>query len=274
MMFGENIRAYRAKLNLTQEQLGEKIGVSAQAVSKWENDNALPDTALLPDLADALAVSVDALFGRRAASEGDAIRALYDYFAAQKEIDFPMIWEMLYHAHMITWSGFEPFDPSLPTKHSRCQYFRDDGFCHAVYGDDHAVLVAAPKPAGGWADIFTDNAAIVTMLAALADTDTRRALRWLGQHTSGYRFLFPVLMRDAAIPPEAEEKVRENLLAMKLLSAMPIVIDGEEQMTYHYWAKPQFAVIWLLLEDFAQEKWFNYQTNAQSGPLLRRNEDA
>lgn len=38
MKLGENIRLYRTKLNLTQEALGEKVGVSAQAVSKWESE--------------------------------------------------------------------------------------------------------------------------------------------------------------------------------------------------------------------------------------------
>ena len=61
---GENIAALRKKNNMTQEALAAEIGVSAQAVSKWENGTNLPDIQLLPVLADVFGVSIDALYGR------------------------------------------------------------------------------------------------------------------------------------------------------------------------------------------------------------------
>ena len=44
---GENIRRHRHALGLTQEQLGEKLGVSYQAISRWENGTAYPDIEFL-----------------------------------------------------------------------------------------------------------------------------------------------------------------------------------------------------------------------------------
>jgi len=60
---GKRIAALRKSKGLTQEQLAEKVGVSAQAVSKWENDVSCPDITLLPLLADLFDVSVDELLG-------------------------------------------------------------------------------------------------------------------------------------------------------------------------------------------------------------------
>ena len=60
---GKRIAALRKEKGLTQEQLAEKVGVSAQAVSKWENDVSCPDITLLPLLADLLGVTVDELLG-------------------------------------------------------------------------------------------------------------------------------------------------------------------------------------------------------------------
>ncbi len=60
---GKRIAALRKEKGLTQEQLAEKVGVSAQAVSKWENDVSCPDITLLPLLADLFGVSVDELLG-------------------------------------------------------------------------------------------------------------------------------------------------------------------------------------------------------------------
>ena len=64
---GMRIAANRKRLGLTQYQLAEKLGVSPQAVSKWENDLSCPDIATLPRLADLFGISLDALLGREEA---------------------------------------------------------------------------------------------------------------------------------------------------------------------------------------------------------------
>lgn len=64
MTLGKRIVQQRKKLGLTQEQLAEKLGVTAQAVSKWENDQSCPDISILPRLADIFGVTTDALLGR------------------------------------------------------------------------------------------------------------------------------------------------------------------------------------------------------------------
>lgn len=58
---GSRIAALRKEKGLTQEELAEKIGVSSQAVSKWENDLSCPDIMLLPSLAKTFDTTVDLL---------------------------------------------------------------------------------------------------------------------------------------------------------------------------------------------------------------------
>jgi len=58
-----NISRYRKTLGLTQEALAEKLSISAQAVSKWETGQTIPDTLLLPQIAKELNCSVDKLLG-------------------------------------------------------------------------------------------------------------------------------------------------------------------------------------------------------------------
>lgn len=60
---GERIAYYRKKKELTQEQLAEKCTVTAQAVSKWENDVTSPDITLVPVLADIFGITCDELLG-------------------------------------------------------------------------------------------------------------------------------------------------------------------------------------------------------------------
>ena len=61
---GKRISANRKRLGLTQEQLAEQLGISPQAVSKWENDQTCPDITILPRLAEIFGVSTDVLLGR------------------------------------------------------------------------------------------------------------------------------------------------------------------------------------------------------------------
>ena len=58
---GKRISCYRKQKNMTQEDLAQKLGVTSQAVSKWETDGACPDISLLPQLTRLLGVSVDTL---------------------------------------------------------------------------------------------------------------------------------------------------------------------------------------------------------------------
>ena len=58
---GKRIAALRRQMSMTQDELAEKLGVSPQAVSKWENDLSCPDILLLPALARYLNTSVDFL---------------------------------------------------------------------------------------------------------------------------------------------------------------------------------------------------------------------
>ena len=61
MTIGTNIKRLRLNKGVTQEELGDTLGISSQAVSKWENDSALPDIMFLPKIADYFGVSIDEL---------------------------------------------------------------------------------------------------------------------------------------------------------------------------------------------------------------------
>ncbi|MBE6771342.1 MAG: helix-turn-helix transcriptional regulator [Ruminococcaceae bacterium] len=61
LKIGNKIKSLRKKQKITQEQLAERIGVSFQAVSKWENDIALPDITLVPVIAQYFGISTDEL---------------------------------------------------------------------------------------------------------------------------------------------------------------------------------------------------------------------
>ena len=80
MSIGKNIAKYRKAKGLTQEELGAKLGVTNQAVSKWESEVSMPDVMLLPEIANALNITLDDLYG--IAKEPEKISCSADDFPA------------------------------------------------------------------------------------------------------------------------------------------------------------------------------------------------
>ena len=86
MTLGQNIQTARKAKGISQETLAEKIGVSRQALGKWEKDTALPGVDNLQALAKELGVSVDALLGCAApdtAAPAVTLNALRDLLDAR-----------------------------------------------------------------------------------------------------------------------------------------------------------------------------------------------
>jgi len=63
LAIGENIRNFRKKNDFTQEALADRLGVTYQSISRWENGTTYPDLELIPSIAEELSVTVDELLG-------------------------------------------------------------------------------------------------------------------------------------------------------------------------------------------------------------------
>ena len=73
MTLGEKIKDLRKATNITQEELAEKIGVSRQAVTKWESDAGMPDVENLKNIATLFNITVDELLDYKKEILGDVI---------------------------------------------------------------------------------------------------------------------------------------------------------------------------------------------------------
>jgi transcriptional regulator with XRE-family HTH domain len=95
----ENIRSYRKRMGLTQEQLAERLGITLGAVSKWERGSSEPDLSYIMELAELFHVSVDALIGftmRGADADEEAARIeeLSERIAAKEKDERVSVWEV------------------------------------------------------------------------------------------------------------------------------------------------------------------------------------
>ena len=80
---GNIIRELRVSRSLTQEQLAENLNVTAQAISKWENNISLPDISQVVPIAHFFGVSTDILFGMVEKADVDEVQVLIDTATAQ-----------------------------------------------------------------------------------------------------------------------------------------------------------------------------------------------
>lgn len=127
-IIGNNIMILRKEHGLTQEQLANILGISYQAVSKWETGNACPDISMLPLLADLFSVSVDQLIGRvplmtlsEEQTDAEEVRSVH----LSEELPWPdddCFYAVLYHGHELI--GNLAGDPELEpaAKHFVFQY--------------------------------------------------------------------------------------------------------------------------------------------------------
>ena len=80
---GENIKKLRKERDLTQEKLADLIGVSFQAISKWERGESFPDITILPVIADFFGCTIDDLFGVDKAKNEQIINEYLDFYSKE-----------------------------------------------------------------------------------------------------------------------------------------------------------------------------------------------
>lgn len=97
LKLAENLRKLRLEKGLTQEQLSEKMGVSYQAVSRWETGSTYPDIEMLPALADLFEVSLEKLMGVTKPEREEANQEYYDRL--NRTIDPEKRLKLLYEIH-------------------------------------------------------------------------------------------------------------------------------------------------------------------------------
>ena len=99
---GKQILHNRKRMGLTQDQLADKLGVTAQAVSKWENDQSCPDISMLPRLANMFDISTDELLGVERTVVAEVVET------PDEDTEGGNLWELHWDSgrrHALVWAG-------------------------------------------------------------------------------------------------------------------------------------------------------------------------
>lgn len=253
MSLGENIHAARKISGLSQEALGEKLGVVSQTVSKWERGESAPDAALLPSLADALGVSLDALFDRtpsdkemeknllawlRPKTEDERSESLLRFHRLLLELDIGIL------GGAVIW-------PNMPAD-IRYSYLGEKTVAFCARDPENPAAFIFRKPKTGWAALFQDPEEMHLIWEALGDAETRQVtLRIL---SSPERCLRQEALEKTLGMTKPLDTV-PRLVGLGLMHVHTCPVDGED--TKLYWTVPDPRVLSILL--MARLLWLPFQ---------------
>lgn len=151
---GENIATLRKNQGMTQEVLASAIGVSTQAISKWENNTNMPDISLLPIISSIFGVTIDELFGRNT-------EKTYYSFAEVCDRANDTVLDVMGNA-FYEGNETEPYDRYV--KCYKNDLKKNDKLRTAVFTDGNIVYhrsklgsILLKKPNDGWVSLFSTD---------------------------------------------------------------------------------------------------------------------
>lgn len=248
MTFAESIRSLRTAAGLSQESLGERIGISGQAVSKWETADSLPAPSLLPALADALNVSIDALFDHRPAEPDHLYEEIGAWLASFPEEERTgqlfRIMAASFRSYFHPYFGEDPTplaplseeekkDPSRAPVTRSFQINRQDGNGVLYDCDTFPFLSLVLEPSGGWASVLRDER-IPGWFAPLSDPDVYRCLLTLCAEEPSHTEL-SVLMKKSGVDPARAEEVGAMLAKMGFITVETVTVNGQKRRIASLW---------------------------------------
>lgn len=272
---GEKIAELRKKKGLTQEELGKMLGVSMQAVSRWEN-GGMPDPALLPALADAFQVSIDVLFGRTGGEvqlESALLKRISGLPAEQRHAEvYRLCWEMEramcgsdeYH----NGEEFRRCMQSGPA-HSRVDF--DSGITEMKVGNKERWFFVSPEPAQGRCDFLYNREAHTKLFKLLSEPDAYDAL-FLIMKRDWNPFTARLLERNLNLPQGRAVEILRAFEEFGLVKRSALELDDEQITVYNICSDVPYLFPFLT---FAQEiiqhpKSFNYQHSMRHNPYLHQ----
>ena len=236
-MLSQNIKRLRLEKNLTQEQLASMLGISAQAVSKWETTDTYPDGAILVPLAKALGVSLDELFENDTVSMADTAKKIMLLIRKTSPEDrFHLARDIGWQIERGLFGGLEEYgtkyDPDEIKKQKHASYILNDyGFTMISNGNEPFFSVF-PEPEEGFGDFLNDKEELMKVFSALSDRDTVEAMLYLYRQNTKYIFECGVLVRECGIAEEKISDVMQNLGRLRIVDKSACVINGEKRMLY------------------------------------------
>ncbi len=274
---GTTIARRRKEKGSTQEDLAIAVGVSAQAVSKWER-GGVPDVELLPAIADYFGVSIDSLFGRQIGANQ------LEQVLAKKVIDTPKE-ERLRMLFSLSWviekalfgiaadnnegGALEENIAAIGEGGNRNScYLSDHGFTYMRLGEGMPYFFLSPEK---YLDMeILKKVNLCALFSVLAQEDALRALLMLYQRPNDKFFTPQLLVNELGISAERAEEILVMLKNYGHLSVNVLGVDDGEITMYRLMPQPPFvALLMFARECINRPHNFTYYMGGRGEPYLK-----
>ncbi|MCM1261161.1 MAG: helix-turn-helix domain-containing protein [Butyrivibrio sp.] len=242
-ILSERIAALRKERGLTQEQLGKMVGVSSQAVGKWEKGGA-PDIDLLPILSKQLGVSIDALFGMEA---GEQEKERVDAVVGRWLRGFPNEERMNQFCRMVlaVVKYFLPDGYDLPEMgylescqpevsndsimYSKLRY--GGGILLDVHAEDMNFVTLWPEPEAGYGAWLASKEEYRQLFALLAKPGCLELLEDL--YSRKIRYYVPEMMsKQSGLPIGQVQELLDEMVECNILRVLELELTEGEVRAY------------------------------------------
>lgn len=299
MNIGENIRKYRLRKGLTQEMLASAVGVSGQAVSKWECGESIPDGMLFIPIADALEISLDRLCGYEKVYESDIYGAIMELISGTPED------EQIEKAREICWQvekglflrytaqvfggkerdfGYSPDELSNRVNPSALS--NNDGFTfisNLSGGRGVPFFSIFREPEDGFGSVLKYDEKYREFFEALSDEYVLKALFYIytqepqmsANYFDGHMYMFEkeALAAECGIPVDKIDGVVEKLRMVSERKFDPpreYEINGEKKILYTISQRYEIVALLAILNETIYHTYtFDLMRNYRSVPYLR-----
>ena len=275
MSLSANIKRLRLEKDMTQEQLATKLGVSAQAVSKWETSETYPDGALLIPLANELEVSLDELFGNESVTmadiSGKIVKLIHNTEAKERfNVARDIGWQIergLFNCRM---EIEKKYDPCEIKNQKNASYILDDNGFTIISNGKEPFFSVFPEPADGYGHFLNDKEDLQKIFVALSHSDTMNALIYLYHKAENYVFESAVLQRDCEIANDQINAVIDDLLTLKLIWKQELTINGEKRVLYYSRPSHKLLAVLLMTREIGYKVAYSFQSHIRNTPFIKK----
>lgn len=238
-LIGGQIAALRKRAGMTQEELGRAVGVSTQAVSRWECGGA-PDVSLLPTIADRLGVTIDTLFGReggKAEDIEDSVKGWLLSLPREKRLDqlCRLLWRVSVVLTVQRINSFPLVDGGYMDScitHAtgtdvliRLAVDTAEGLTFGIGGEDLSFMSLWPRPKAGYAAWFADRDLCRRLFALMARPGCLELLERLHDDPTARYYVPEVLAKQSGIPPEETAQLLAAMAELELVKKLDLELE-------------------------------------------------
>ena len=278
MSVGDNIKKYRTSAGISQQTLADSLFISPQAVSKWERNECLPDSSLLPKIADELGVSLDRLFYREKIGILDIAYSISHAMKSLSETEkFRYIRQIAYIGEYSVFSSPEYILKKSQNGENRWDLYNchrsacteaEGGFTFDSNRRELPFFSIFPEPDDGWKSVLKPDERYCDFFELMSDRQVIKILFDLYEKPKGFSFDESYAEREWGSADISETLLK--LEKLRVLRFEDTVVDGRRTGLWFFIPKGGLIALFAILNEYIfHGESYDLQSDSRESPYLK-----